>query len=73
MTVPPVEIVTLPPPLLLANTPSPVFPSTTPLADIERVPVPTFSARIPLAEPVTAAAVIVNVVPLAVVFLAKIP
>ena len=63
----------LPEPECLAYIPSPLVPSIAPLADIVKSPVPAFSALIPLAEPVTWFAVIVIAVPLAVVFLAKIP
>ena len=49
--------------VLLANIPSAALPVTVPVAEIDRLPVPASSARIPLAEPVTAFAVIVNVVP----------
>ena len=63
----------LPFPVLFANIPSPPRPNTAPLAEIVRLPAPAFSARIPLAEPVTALAVIVNTVALAVVFFANIP
>ena len=59
--------------MLFANIPSPVAPRTAPDAKIVRLPTPAFSALIPLAEPVTALAVMVKVVPLADVFLAKIP
>ena len=45
---------------LVANTPAPPLPSMVPPADIFRIPVPVSSARIPLAEPVTALAVIVR-------------
>ena len=56
-----------------ANIASPDRPSTAPFAEMVKLPTPAFSARIPLAEPVTAFAVIVMVVPLIDVFLAKIP
>ena len=57
----------------LANIPSAFTPSIAPLAEIVRFPAPAFSALIPLAEPVTALAVMVSDVPLSEVFLAKIP
>ena len=59
--------------MLRAKTPSAALPRTAPLADIVRFPAPAFSALIPLAEPVTALAVIVSDVPLATVFLANMP
>ena len=64
---------TFPFPVLLTNIPSPPRLNTAPSADTVRVPAPAFSARIPLADPVTAFDVIVRVDPLAVVFLAKMP
>ena len=67
------ETVTLPLPVLFAKIASPPVPSIAPFAEIVRLPLPAFSARIPLAEPVTAFAVMVIVVPLATVFLASIP
>ena len=57
----------------LANIASAVSPRMAPLAEIVKFPAPAFSARIPLADPVTALAVIVILVPLATVFLANIP
>ena len=53
----------LPLAVLLAKIPSAPCPVTVPVAVIARFPVPAFSARIPLAEPVTAFTVRVTVVP----------
>ena len=52
---------------------SPAFPRIAPVTETVRSPVPRFSARIPLVEPVTATAVIVMDDPSAVVFVAYIP
>ena len=67
------ETETFPLPVLFANIPVSSLPRTAPLTVIVRFPVPAASARIPLAEPVTAFAVIVKVVPLDEVCLANIP
>ena len=67
------ETVTFPLPVDFAKIASPPSPSTAPSAEIVRLPLPAFSARIPLAEPVTALADISINVPLAFVFLARIP
>ena len=67
------ETVTFPLSVLFANIAVSCFPRTAPLTVIDRLPTPAVSARIPPAEPVTAFAVIVSVVPLAVVCLANIP
>ena len=60
-------------PVFLAKIPSPVAPVTAPRTSMVRFPVPAFSALIPLAEPVTALAVMVIDVATATVFLANIP
>ena len=59
--------------MLFTNIPAEPTPSIAPPAVTVVLPIPAFSAKIPAAEPVTALAVIVKVVPLAEVFLAKIP
>ena len=48
-----------PTPLLLAETASPALPRTVPIAEIVIVPPSAFLVKIPLADPVTAFAVIV--------------
>ena len=73
VTEPEVVINILPAPELVATMASPLCPVIVPFVDMDVLPVPAFSTRIPLVDPVTAFAVMVIAVPLATVFLTNIP